>query len=99
MDYRRSHQDRQGEQVTAIRVYVTQDDIDNGEPHNPCGCPIARAITRVRDTPTVFSSWAYIGGTCHTEYDLPPEATEFIRRFDIGEPVEPFDFEMTEVDQ
>ena len=83
--------------MSTMTVTVTQDHIDRGERQGGASCPIALAITRR------MSQWTQVdvGETMCTfvlpsgERDasfLPEEASQFIARFDEGEPVEPFTF-------
>lgn len=80
-------------------IEVTQYDIDAGR-QGDCGCcPIALAVMRCRNT-----DWARIGTgharwndgeTNRREYgDLPPEAAEFVAKFDKFSPdaVKPMTF-------
>jgi hypothetical protein len=73
-------------------IRVTATDIKNGKRHEPCFCPIALAIKRqARLSVYIGHINAYVGPGI---YSLPPEATAFIRRFDLGKPVKPFLFNL-----
>ena len=78
-----------------LHVTVTADDIGNGEPGEPCLCPIALAVSRALDSG--FTAWATTG---HVEVDpltwvdLPVVAQDFIGRYDNALPVEPFEFDL-----
>ncbi|KKL61653.1 hypothetical protein LCGC14_2193140 [marine sediment metagenome] len=74
-------------------VNVTQDHIAQGIRDDMCRCPIALALL-----PSVGSlsvSREYVITLHHGEFDLPPEAQQFIRDFDAGRMVYPISFEMT----
>lgn len=63
-------------------------------------CPIALAIRELHPDARVdvFDNTAALtlpGGTALLLARLPQEARRFIDRFDSGEPVEPFEFELT----
>lgn len=92
-----------------MKIEVTQDDIDKGQASNCVSCPIALALKRQCPefaTVNVKYSFAFFWsnptnwkdmdykpvGDCVAE--LPFEARKFIGRFDIGLPVEPFEFEL-----
>ena len=67
------------------RISVTQDDIRAGKRHNERECPIAHAWNRATD-----------GGLMMflPIESLPWVAQDFLRRYDRGEHVEPFQFIM-----
>lgn len=81
-------------------IHVTTEDIVQGEPENCYKCPIALAAHRV------FPSAGYVVVTTDEivlytvthkpfHYDnLPAIGREFVRRFDEGDQVDPFDFEL-----
>lgn len=81
-------------------VSVTQEDINLGMRHNCYHCPIAKATQRnyahpnyVRidsGTLTVFSK---VSMQEHT-YHLPWNAMTWIAKFDSGQEVKPFEFEL-----
>lgn len=86
-----------------MKVQVTQDHIDNGHRNSAVSCPIALAL---KETPGATNVSVGIGTASigygnvlrydykRTYYHLPWQATEFIDRFDFGDPVQPFEFEM-----
>ena len=82
-----------------IHVALEGEDIALGCPKNAGACPIAVNLGRtLAVAPTVFRDWVYLyGAGLDGEYDLPPEARAFIDDFDAGLPVEPIEFDMTEV--
>lgn len=80
-----------------IFVKVTEDHIRSGRPGKKDFCPLALAIAdaigvgfnHVRvyeDRVTIF--W----GPIPRKFRLPGKASEAVRRFDGGEPIEPFAF-------
>jgi hypothetical protein len=80
-----------------IRVRVSQRDINTGQPMEDTQCPIAKAFRRAsgkRNVEVTFSR-IFIGGmwSQHSySYKLPSSAINFIRRFDDGKKVKPFEF-------
>lgn len=71
-------------------IKVTEDDIRYGIRSNCDACPIARAASREIDRfVAVGGSSAEIGRLFCA---LPRSAMRFIRRFDNGAPVKPFNF-------
>lgn len=77
-----------------IRIYISQSEIDNGKPKKPSFCPIALSANKILNCISVGTRFMYIN-TWHmneTRLLLPPEAVQFIRSFDRGLPVQPFDF-------
>lgn len=84
------------------KLVITQDDIDNGVMSNPCECPIARAAQREFHGCSVSVAGCIrvhnVKSAITTCYDLTPEASVFIKRFDLGQLVEPFEFELGQPD-
>jgi hypothetical protein len=93
----------------SIEIHVTLTDIRDGRPCEPKTCPIALAILNkladagyVPISISVGGHHAYIdiphtGGSGMTvyHYNLPPEASRFVRDFDGDMSPEPFSFVMT----
>lgn len=85
-----------------MKIQVTQDHIDNGTVKDACLCPIALAIrdaTGAAHFDVIVSThgWShYNGNKLLGNYELPVDATNFITKFDLGEPVSPFEFELEE---
>ena len=81
--------------MSEIMVEVTADDIENGIQSDPCLCPVALALARAEyDNPyvgLVTFSVGYVGTNYRSGY-MSYAATQFIRAFDEGEPVEPTTF-------
>lgn len=83
-----------------MKIKVTEKHIGEGLAGNAKHCPIALAgleaiegATRVR---VGFSTMnVQIKGSDRQKFlDLPYEAKTFVRRFDNGDPVKPFEFEI-----
>jgi hypothetical protein len=78
-----------------MTIHVTQEHIDKGL--KSCGgCPIALALRDAGFNDVVVFQRRFIydarrGSPSHT---LPPEAREFIEKFDKGRTVQPFSFEL-----
>lgn len=80
---------------------MTQEYIDNGKRRQGDSCPIALAISEQVEEASFVSV-----GTCSAYYydralnnhfiKLPDEAKSFVTKFDKGELVEPFEFELVE---
>lgn len=80
-----------------MTIQVTAEDISNGKPHRTSWCPVALAFRRATggiSSVSVNLKSARQFDSHHKGWDLPPEATNFIKRFDAGLPVEPFEFEV-----
>ncbi len=92
-----------------MKIQVTQEDIDRGEPAEAKCCPIALALSRTLNGVSVWVEKEYIvvNPDCHyiaervpTERNravtLPPEAQYFIAEFDDNGPddVGPFEFDL-----
>ncbi len=77
-------------------VKVAQAHIDNGVKRIVCKCPIALVLSeRTRGQVHVsFTCVTFIGSADVTVEDLPQVAAEFIKKFDHGDTVRPFEFEM-----
>lgn len=80
-----------------MKIRVIRDDIRKGKRKSLCECPVARALKR--QTPfskiTVCSALTFIqsnGGS--VVVDAPKAVSDFITKFDLGEPVKPFTFEL-----
>jgi hypothetical protein len=82
-----------------LKIQVTADDIAKGHVNDGCYCPIARACHRVFPSlpELVVGRWdvfADAGDSDARIGQLPPEAVEFIEKFDQYRAVEPFEFEL-----
>jgi hypothetical protein len=78
----------------AVTIDVTDEDIANGKPKEPYGCPIYLAgkragIERLR---VGSSCLDVLEGDRSMNIELPPEASSFITLFDFGALVYPFSF-------
>ena len=86
-----------------MRINVTQQHIDRGQPSKPCGCPIALAIIDAVDWCADISvgplSASMRSITCERQEDwsLDLAGQEFVQAFDRhgGGKVAPFTFEIT----
>lgn len=76
-----------------VKIHVTQDHIDNGQMNKACFCPIALALKtqHVYGAPFVINKGVKAcdeGGFI----PLPRSACRFIKAFDNGREVKPFNF-------
>lgn len=82
------------------RVMITRHHINRGKPEDGNSCPIALALQSRRDVSYVevgggvAEIWGKTkrGATPVRTFKLPLSARNFIDRFDMGRPVEPFSF-------
>lgn len=85
---------------TRLIVDVTYLDIMQGIPKNPNFCPIALAVLRALKPAAryvgVGSDLLEIGENDNPLFivPLPEEAKEFVEKFDAGQPVKSFSFEV-----
>jgi hypothetical protein len=82
-----------------MKIQVTQKDIDLALQRNPSKCAIAEAIFRISDNNSlnisVFTTALHLNG--HS-YELPMNATDFIRSFDFDKKlVQPLEIEIPEL--
>lgn len=89
-----------------FRIIVTANDIKKGKNRDIRNCPLARAIRHHRP---LSRADAHVGlsyimwersfpNSTRTQYisqPLPQEAIDFRVAFDLGKPVEPFEFTLT----
>lgn len=89
-----------------VRIKVTATDIKRGKRTNRWGCPVARAAMRAFRIPIKSLTQRIVvtyngiklpkyGLGC--QYYLPQRALRFIRRFDLGCKVKPFEFTAKQV--
>ena len=79
-------------------VTVTEKHIKEGKPYDKCECPVSLALKDLGYTPVVDVKAAYIKkGEDEFVAPLRAEARDFVARFDRGQEVFPFSFEL-EVD-
>lgn len=81
-----------------MKITVTQEDIENGEPRRCSLCPIALAISRAFTHGEFISIgaggfWSING---ERQPKLPKIVEDWIRSFDKNETVEPFKFTINE---
>ena len=75
-----------------LKIKVTQEDINNGEPCETMSCPVALALSRQLNLfNPVYVSYSYFSTDNKYVY-LPRSVKRFIHRFDSGEEVKPFNF-------
>lgn len=74
-------------------VKVTREDIECGKPGNGRRCPVALAIDRAtqKTDVLVMSDAITVNGR---RYSTPSRVAAWTRRFDLGEPVRPFEFDL-----
>jgi hypothetical protein len=83
-----------------MKIAVNRNDIAKGMPGISWGCPVALAIIRAlglgRGHIMLGTDKAHIlrPDDGIRSLDLPPEVQTWIRKFDRGETVEPFEFEL-----
>lgn len=88
-----------------MKIEVTQYHIDNGSKAHACLCPIALAISdatgvddiRVNYTTAMVTRWFEDKEPVRTHYHMPTEASQFVDRYDTGDLVSPFEFELVEM--
>lgn len=78
-----------------MRIVVTKEDIADGRAFTCTKCPVALAMSRA------FGMPIYVGPTSWGAFKdggpigrTPELAAEFMTRFDVGLPVQPFEFEV-----
>lgn len=81
--------------MNAIEISVTAEDIKQGEPCNGILCPVARAIERITGL-SLKVGIEFVEFSDGREAALPKIAQDFIWRFDVKDPVEPFTFTLEE---
>jgi hypothetical protein len=84
-----------------VKIQVTEEDIKNGTPCQDWCCPIALALRRAGflaakvGRSRCFVQSAGDDETCTWRQPaLPADAREFVRDFDEGYPVDPFEFDL-----
>lgn len=81
--------------MTKVVVEMTQRDIDNGKPGDPCNCPVARALKRAFQDRRVSAGEGYlwVGPSARRiTWRTPGTVRHFISQFDEGQKVEPLNF-------
>ena len=87
-----------------MTIHVTQEHIDKGALSNSCKCPVALALQEVLQKQvfvcqTVAATYRIEASDLssigqYDDYGLPQSVADFVRRFDAGQDVEPFTFEL-----
>lgn len=86
--------------MSTYHIEVTQEDIDNGKRGQWEHCPVALAAIRCLSNShpiqylSVTQKYLYLFGLDDAANQLPDSATDFIKRFDGCEDVEPFAFDI-----
>lgn len=81
--------------LTKYKIKVTKTDIKRGKPGVPCACPISLAISRATGMKRVYVSDPSIPLHNYCYFGNKPEQIEdFIEKFDEGDKVRPFSFEL-----
>ena len=77
-----------------MKIKVTNSHIQHGSPLLCGSCPIALALTEYGFIYVNVSKTKLIHGFPYITVDLPLEAIEFIKSFDSGQVVKPFEFKI-----
>ena len=77
-----------------MKIQVTQNDIDNGRSDNCKYCPVALAINRIFPGFVAVRSLTITVGEDKFPIGIP--VWKFVRKFDTGCAVQPFEFELPE---
>lgn len=88
--------------MTRIRIEVTQDDIDKGQPCGWWSCPIARAASRVLGQRVAASGYGLaiqgaVGEPVHYMYSLSKATIRRMSRYDALHGMQPFAFYATRI--
>jgi len=84
------------------KIFVTKHDIESGDWHSCIGCPLSIAFRRALNHKYVLVGAKY-GEVFREEqkdkaifkFNLPLSAQKFIKQYDEGKPVKPFNFWIT----
>lgn len=80
--------------MRAIKINVTKDHIRRGVRGSACDCPIALALKQTLITHNVsVSSTAIVVN--NIGFSVDKKDLRFIERFDAGQPVRPYSFDLT----
>ena len=83
-----------------LKIHVTQEDINLGEPKKCDNCPVYRAVNRVAKVRSVGYMMTTFGTDPEIVFiDMPKSALDFIEAFDRNKPVVPFSFYMVIPDE
>jgi len=75
-----------------MKIQVTQEDIDKGQPIDCFKCPVALATSRILGQETQVRSDFIIFDSVW--YDMPIEVCNFIKKFDNAENARPLEFDI-----
>ena len=80
--------------MTAVRVQVTQQDIDKDR-HTSATCPCATAARRAIPGARIrFGATMWWPGPDTGGFDAPEKVSRWISDYDLGLPVAPFEFDL-----
>lgn len=79
--------------MRAIKISVTRAHIRDGVPHSECNCPIALALKDALITDSVAVSRSGIRVN-NTSFEVDKKDLKFMERFDGGQRVHPYSFEL-----
>ena len=74
-----------------MKIKITGAEIKDGVRYNEDFCPIALAVTKMGHKCWVGKQLLFLNGRRH---EMPPQAINFIHRFDNNLYVEPFEFDL-----
>ncbi len=77
-----------------IIINVTQEDIDQGQPHKSRTCPVALAIQRATNIENIEVGHIGCAILIKRYITFPDGVQNFIQKFDNKLPVDPFSFEL-----
>lgn len=77
-----------------MKIKVTEYDIYRGCRKSKSDCPIALAVTRTYGEKFLVNGSTMYSMVLPESFNLPESAINFVRKFDAGEKVEPFEFEV-----
>jgi hypothetical protein len=75
-------------------IRVTQELIDNGQKIDAACCPVALALKKEVDPKASCGDTSCYLGKRYGRHELPQAVITFVKAFDKGLPVEPFEFEI-----
>lgn len=83
-----------------MKIEVTKQCIDSGIPNNAKQCPVSLAIKKAIPGSNPISGMYYLRYTVNGkryEVKTPESITDFMKRFDLLNRGEPFDFELDQI--
>jgi len=79
-----------------MKIQVTQEDIEKGVRNVCAWCPVARAATRAFGKPMKAMRWRLEDVATGECIETPKEVSRWMFKFDDHQPVEPFEFEVSD---